>query len=331
MTVEKQSFVSSRSPRDPGADLDHQRHRHAAGRPATRAGLRGHRALRLPRHRRPELHQRRPRRRRRRLRGRRALELARVFATHAPAATIVFAAVAGEEQGPFGSAFMAKQMKAAGTDIQGMFSNDIIGASTRRRRHPPDPPPCGCSSRASRPPRPRTDRDPPGRRRRERRPVPAARPLRRERGRQRLTGMNIRVDLAPRPLPARQRPRLVPAAGLPGRPVHRAAGELQPRAPGRPGRERRPVRRPDRVLRLRLHRPGDPGERGRAVVARPGARYAEGRADRIAPPPPARPTDRPCTGTPAPRPDLRRVRGGAGGRRPRRTGPGRSRSATSTP
>lgn len=58
------------------------------------------------------------------------LELARVFATRDPEATIVLAAVCGEEQGTFGSLFMAQQMKAAGTDVQGMFSNDIIGSST---------------------------------------------------------------------------------------------------------------------------------------------------------------------------------------------------------
>jgi hypothetical protein len=57
------------------------------------------------------------------------MELARVMATRAPEATIVFVGVAGEEQGLYGSAFMAKQYKAAGADIQGMFSNDIIGAS----------------------------------------------------------------------------------------------------------------------------------------------------------------------------------------------------------
>jgi hypothetical protein len=57
------------------------------------------------------------------------MELARVMATRAPEATIVFAGVAGEEQGLYGSAFMAQQYKAAGANIQGMFSNDIIGAS----------------------------------------------------------------------------------------------------------------------------------------------------------------------------------------------------------
>src|SRR5205823_9038563 len=54
------------------------------------------------------------------------LELARVFATRPTEATIKFVAYAGEEQGTFGSVFMAAQLKAAGTDVQAMFSNDII-------------------------------------------------------------------------------------------------------------------------------------------------------------------------------------------------------------
>jgi hypothetical protein len=59
------------------------------------------------------------------------LELARILsAARQPAASIVFGAVAGEEQGLFGSDFMAKQMKAAGVDVQGMISNDIVGSST---------------------------------------------------------------------------------------------------------------------------------------------------------------------------------------------------------
>jgi len=58
------------------------------------------------------------------------MEMARVMATRAPKSTIIFAAVAGEEQGLFGSNFMAQQLKAAGADIQGMFSNDIVGSST---------------------------------------------------------------------------------------------------------------------------------------------------------------------------------------------------------
>ncbi len=58
------------------------------------------------------------------------MELARVMATRSPEATIVFAGVAGEEQGLYGSAHMAQIYKAAGADVQGMFSNDIVGSST---------------------------------------------------------------------------------------------------------------------------------------------------------------------------------------------------------
>jgi hypothetical protein len=67
------------------------------------------------------------------------LELARVFATHQFPGTLVFATVAGEEQGLYGSAFMARQMKAAGSDVQGMFSNDIVGASQAWDGTRPDP------------------------------------------------------------------------------------------------------------------------------------------------------------------------------------------------
>ncbi|HTE56946.1 MAG TPA: M28 family peptidase [Kofleriaceae bacterium] len=58
------------------------------------------------------------------------LEVARVLSKRQPEATIVFTVVAGEEQGLFGSGFQAATYKAAGTDIQGMFSNDIVGSST---------------------------------------------------------------------------------------------------------------------------------------------------------------------------------------------------------
>jgi Peptidase family M28 len=58
------------------------------------------------------------------------MELARVMAKHAPESTIVFTAVDGEEQGLFGSGNQAQLYKAANADIQGMFSNDIVGSST---------------------------------------------------------------------------------------------------------------------------------------------------------------------------------------------------------
>ncbi|GAA2003197.1 M28 family metallopeptidase [Catenulispora subtropica] len=67
------------------------------------------------------------------------LETARLFATRSFPGTLVFGIVAGEEQGLYGSAFMARQMKAAGMDVQGMFSNDIIGASSAWDGTPPDP------------------------------------------------------------------------------------------------------------------------------------------------------------------------------------------------
>ena len=67
------------------------------------------------------------------------LELCRILATQHTKATIVLATVAGEEQGLFGSAFMAAQYKAAGANIEGMFSNDIVGASSAFDGTKPDP------------------------------------------------------------------------------------------------------------------------------------------------------------------------------------------------
>src|ERR1700729_2804228 len=67
------------------------------------------------------------------------LELTRLFATHQFPGTLVLATVAGEEQGLYGSAHMAAQLKAAGADVQGMFSNDIVGASQAWDGTRPDP------------------------------------------------------------------------------------------------------------------------------------------------------------------------------------------------
>jgi hypothetical protein len=67
------------------------------------------------------------------------LELARVMATRRPEATIVFAAVAGEEQGLYGSDHLAQVFKDAGADVQGMFSNDIIGTGDAHDGSAPDP------------------------------------------------------------------------------------------------------------------------------------------------------------------------------------------------
>ncbi|KAI6380166.1 hypothetical protein MCOR25_001818 [Pyricularia grisea] len=62
-----------------------------------------------------------------------AMELARIFATRRPAATIVFTAVAGEEQGLYGSAFMAQTYRNASVNVEGVLNNDIIGSSTGSR------------------------------------------------------------------------------------------------------------------------------------------------------------------------------------------------------
>ncbi|WP_345558492.1 M28 family metallopeptidase [Nonomuraea rosea] len=58
-----------------------------------------------------------------------AIEAARVMATRTFDATVVFMAVAGEEQGLYGSAYHAQQAKQNNVDIQGMFTNDIVGSA----------------------------------------------------------------------------------------------------------------------------------------------------------------------------------------------------------
>jgi hypothetical protein len=67
------------------------------------------------------------------------LELIRVLSTRHSEATIVFAAVAGEEQGLYGSDHMAQAFKTAGADIQAMFSNDIVGSGDAHDGTPNDP------------------------------------------------------------------------------------------------------------------------------------------------------------------------------------------------
>jgi Peptidase family M28/Fibronectin type III domain len=57
------------------------------------------------------------------------LEMARVMAKFEFDATIVFMAVAGEEQGLLGSTHFAEEAKKKNWDIDAMFTNDIIGNS----------------------------------------------------------------------------------------------------------------------------------------------------------------------------------------------------------
>ncbi len=57
------------------------------------------------------------------------LEMARVMARHKFDATIIFMAVAGEEQGLLGATYFAEQAKQKEMDIEAMFTNDIIGGT----------------------------------------------------------------------------------------------------------------------------------------------------------------------------------------------------------
>ncbi|MBA2702401.1 MAG: M20/M25/M40 family metallo-hydrolase [Blastocatellia bacterium] len=57
------------------------------------------------------------------------LEMARVMAKYKFDATIIFMAVAGEEQGLLGSTYFAEQAKQKHVDVEAMFTNDIIGSS----------------------------------------------------------------------------------------------------------------------------------------------------------------------------------------------------------
>lgn len=57
------------------------------------------------------------------------LELARVMSKQSFDATLVFMAVAGEEQGLVGSTYFAEQAKKRSANVEAMFTNDIIGGT----------------------------------------------------------------------------------------------------------------------------------------------------------------------------------------------------------
>jgi Peptidase family M28 len=59
-----------------------------------------------------------------------SLESARVLSRHRWPATIVFVAVAGEEQGLYGSAHLARLAKDEGWQLAGVLNNDIVGGDT---------------------------------------------------------------------------------------------------------------------------------------------------------------------------------------------------------
>jgi len=63
------------------------------------------------------------------------MEMARVMSKYKFDATLVFLAVAGEEQGLYGSTHWAKTAKEKHLDIEGMITNDIIGSSRAEDGH----------------------------------------------------------------------------------------------------------------------------------------------------------------------------------------------------
>src|SRR5688572_2335199 len=64
------------------------------------------------------------------------IELARVMSKRKFDATIVFMAVPGEEQGLLGAGYYAEQAKQKAMNIEGMFTNDIIGGVTTMKNSP---------------------------------------------------------------------------------------------------------------------------------------------------------------------------------------------------
>lgn len=64
------------------------------------------------------------------------IELARVMSKRKFDATIVFMTVPGEEQGLLGATYYAEQAKQKGIDIEGMFTNDIVGGVTTQKNSP---------------------------------------------------------------------------------------------------------------------------------------------------------------------------------------------------
>ena len=57
------------------------------------------------------------------------LECARIMSRHNFLATIIFVAVSGEEQGLFGSYFMANKARKENRDIEAVLNNDIMGSN----------------------------------------------------------------------------------------------------------------------------------------------------------------------------------------------------------
>ena len=208
------------------------------------------------------------------------LEMARVMATHQFDATIVFMAVAGRSRASTARPTTPRQAKAAGDGHRG----DVHQRHRRQHRAARRP--------ASRDPHvvrlfaegvPTTETPAAGRRSRQSVGGENDSPSRQlarfveEVAENHDTGMDVQVIY--------RRDRYLRGGDhipfleqrLSGGALHRADEDLRAPAPGRARRERRAVRRPAGVRRLRLHRPRRARERGRARGARARAGRAEER------------------------------------------------------
>ena len=63
------------------------------------------------------------------------LECARIMSKHSFPATIIFVAVSGEEQGLFGSTYMAEKAKKENRNIEAVLNNDIMGSNNSNETH----------------------------------------------------------------------------------------------------------------------------------------------------------------------------------------------------
>ena len=58
------------------------------------------------------------------------MEMARICATRNPAATMIFAATAAEEQASYGATLLADTLKNASINVEGNWNNDIVGTGS---------------------------------------------------------------------------------------------------------------------------------------------------------------------------------------------------------
>ena len=58
------------------------------------------------------------------------MEMARICSQKHPAASMIFAALAGEEQASYGGTFLAQTLKNASVNVEGNWNNDIVGTGS---------------------------------------------------------------------------------------------------------------------------------------------------------------------------------------------------------